>query len=318
MLKRFILIGFILISVITGYAQDIDNTKPMYGNIEKTGKYKDADNEFVSAVLKQFGSKDSACKIYVNYAWRHLFNNDKLSSIKRFNQAWMLNPKNCDVYYGFYAYEMLENNQSEAEKYFEIGQGFDKNNKNGLKTIDLLTTLYAQRNQNMKVYELCFKMIKLDSTFFEPYRTLGYYYSLDNDSVNTLRYYNLAISKNPYDTLTIINRGCYYQSLKQYDKSLKDFEKVIEMNKNCLQGYSNRGLLHFVRENYDLAILDFEFLLKKVPDNEKGYYFRMIGLSKIKLNEKEDGCKCLKTAKKYGDNLLGNDSLKQLIKENCK
>lgn len=318
MTKQFILILLLLVFMSNGYAQEPDNTKPMYGNIEKEGRYKDIDNEFITTVVKQFGSKDSACKVYVNFAWRQLFSNDRITSIKRFNQAWMLNPKNCDVYFGFYAYEMLENKQPEAEKYFAIGQTFDVNNIGALKSIDLLTTLYARQNQNKKVFELCFKMIKLDSTFLEPYRTLGYYYALDYDSVNAIKYYDLAITKNPNDTMTIINRGCYYQSLKQYDKALNDFERVITMNKNCLQGYSNRGLLQFERANYDLAINDFEFVLNKVPDNEKGYYYRMIGHSKIKLNDKENGCKCLKTAKKYGDNLLGNDSLKQLIKENCK
>lgn len=318
MIKQLILILLFLIFISNGYAQEPDNTKPMYGNFNKEGKYKNIDNEFITTAVKQFGSKDSACKVYVNFAWRHLFGNDRITSVKRFNQAWMLNPKNCDVYYGFYVFEMLGNNQTEADKYFAMGQDYDTNNKSALKSIDLLTTLYARQNQNKKVFELCFKMIKLDSTFLEPYRTLGYYYALDNDSANAIKYYNLAITKNPYDTITIINRGCYYQSLKQYDNALNDFEKVIQMNKNYLQGYSNRGLLQFEKGRYDLAINDFEFVLNKAPESEKGYYYRMIGHSKIKLNDKENGCKCLKTAKKYGDNFLGNDSLKQLIKDNCK
>lgn len=318
MTKQITLIVLILIFKISGYSQEPDNTKPMYGNVKKTGEYLKADNEFIATVVKQFGTKDSACKVYVNFAWRYLFNNDRTSAIRRFNQAWMLNPQNCDVYYGFYAFQKLENNEVEATKYFSIGQQYDNKNKSALKTVDLLTSIYARQNQKKEVFALCSKMISLDSTFIEPYRTLGYYYAMDNDSVNAIKYYNIAITLNPNDTMTIINRGCYYQSLKQYDKALKDFDRTISMNSNYLQGYSNRGMLQFDKENYSLAINDFEFVLNRVPDNEKGYYYRMIGLSKIKLNDKENGCKCLKTAKKYGDNFLGNESLKQLIKENCK
>jgi tetratricopeptide (TPR) repeat protein len=318
MKKQIILI--ILISCFTkiGLAQEPDNTKPMYGNIEKDEKLKIIDNEFIETVTKQFGTRDSASKVYVSLGWRYLITNNKTASIKRFNQAWLLNPSNCDVYYGFYALENLDNNENEANNYFAMGQKYDKENIRALKAIDVLTSIYAQTKQNKKVYEMCFKMIALDSNFLESYRTLGYYYAMDNDTANAIKYYNLAISKNPNDTFTIINRGCYYQSQKQYENALKDFERTISMNKDYLQGYSNRGLLQFEQRNYDLAIKDFEFVLNKTHENEKGYYYRMIGLSTIKLGNKEGGCEYLKLAKKYGDYFLGNDSLKQLIKENCK
>ncbi len=118
--KQIITILLILIIKISIFAQEPDNTKPMYGNVEKSEKYKEIDNRFIETVVKQNGTKDSACKVYVDFAWRHLSDNDTEVAMKRFNQVWLLNPNNCDAYYGFYATIKFKGNDEEAEKYFSI------------------------------------------------------------------------------------------------------------------------------------------------------------------------------------------------------
>jgi len=317
-IKLFFLVTMLLILKSTAFGQDPDNSKPMFGNVQKSTKYKEADDKFIETVTKEYGTKDSALKAYVALGWRHLYKNDLETAIKRFNQAWLLNPNNPDPYYGFYAFEKLKDKDIDAAQYLELGKKYDYKNTGALRAMDFLIRVFAHLNQNSRVIDICLKAIQIDSSAVYPYRTLGYYYGMANDSTNALKYYKLAIFKNPNDTLSFINRGCYYQSIKQYDNAIKDFDRVLSMNNQYLQGYSNRGMLLFEQKKYDLAIVDFGYVLTRVADKEKGFYYRRIGECKIKMNDKNGGCKYLNYAKNYGDHFLGNDSLKQLIEDNCK
>ena len=112
-----VLSGFLSFNAI---GQEPDNKKPMYGNIAKSEQYKKIDNEFIAHSLKQFGSIDSATKVYIDHAWRYFYNSDLETAMKRFNQAWLLNAEYPDSYFGFAALLELQHNLSEADKFYEI------------------------------------------------------------------------------------------------------------------------------------------------------------------------------------------------------
>ena len=73
----------------------------MYGNISKDAHLKEIDNKFINSVVEQFGSREIASKEHVKFAWYYYQNGDLKTAMKRFNQAWLLDPNNEEVFFGF-------------------------------------------------------------------------------------------------------------------------------------------------------------------------------------------------------------------------
>jgi len=109
--------------------QQPDNTKPMYGEVSKNEQYEKIDNEFIEICLSQFGTIDSAVNVHINFAWQYFYNNDLKMAMKRFNQAWLLNPEFPDSYFGFAALMEIQKNKNESKRFYKIGQEKDKTNE---------------------------------------------------------------------------------------------------------------------------------------------------------------------------------------------
>jgi tetratricopeptide (TPR) repeat protein len=76
---------------------------PMYGGIDRSAvaELKAGDEKFITDVTAQFGSREQASRKWVNQGYR-FYNHDQLGmAMRRFNQAWLLNPQNPEVYAGF-------------------------------------------------------------------------------------------------------------------------------------------------------------------------------------------------------------------------
>lgn len=77
------------------------NELPMYGGIEKPEEFRKADEAFISAAIEQLGSHEKASDASVTRGWRYFFKNDPSNAMRRFNQAWLLDPDNGGAYHGF-------------------------------------------------------------------------------------------------------------------------------------------------------------------------------------------------------------------------
>lgn len=76
---------------------------PMYGGMDRSAipEVKAADEKFISDVSASFGSRNKASLMWVNQGYK-FYREDKLGmAMRRFNQAWLLNPENPEVYAGF-------------------------------------------------------------------------------------------------------------------------------------------------------------------------------------------------------------------------
>lgn len=62
MKKAIYLIFCLMLIVQLTNAQEPNNLKPRYGDIVKSQEYKDADNKFIDAVVKQFETREIAAK----------------------------------------------------------------------------------------------------------------------------------------------------------------------------------------------------------------------------------------------------------------
>lgn len=79
-----------------------ERTIPMWEGLEKNAIQKKIDRDFVSGMIKHFdGNADKASHYAVLKGWEQIEKGDLETAIKRFNQAWLLNPERGDIYWGF-------------------------------------------------------------------------------------------------------------------------------------------------------------------------------------------------------------------------
>lgn len=85
-----------------------------------------------------------------------------------------------------------------------------------------------------------------------------------------------VIQKYPRSDVAYDNRGVYYRSIKQNDKAMQDYNKVIEINPMYPLTYNNRGNIYFDQMKDDLALADYNKALELDPDNVKALTNRAI------------------------------------------
>ena len=78
---------------------------PMYGGLDRSAvpALKEGDQRFITEASTQFGSREKASEAWVSRGFT-LHQRDELAdAMRRFNQAWLLDPKNPNVFHGFSA-----------------------------------------------------------------------------------------------------------------------------------------------------------------------------------------------------------------------
>jgi len=97
------------------YGEEIPtNERPMYGNIPMTDEEKKCNENFINEAIQKAGSREAAAQSAIKLAWQYFYNNDPRTAMKRFNQAWLLDPNNAEVFYGFGILTSLQGKADEA------------------------------------------------------------------------------------------------------------------------------------------------------------------------------------------------------------
>jgi Tfp pilus assembly protein PilF len=74
----------------------------MFGGYEKTAWQNTADEQFMEIVLPGFqDDRAAAAESFARTGWNSYYQDDRTSAIKRFNQAWLLDPDNQHALWGF-------------------------------------------------------------------------------------------------------------------------------------------------------------------------------------------------------------------------
>ena len=103
--------------------------------------------------------------------------------------------------------------------------------------------------------------------------------------------YTSALSKNPNFMDAYINRGLVNNELKDYDASIADYDKAIELDSKCALAYNNRGYSKFLKGDLDGALQDYN---KAILLNPK---FKMALDNKAMLFSKA----CMEDDKDFGE-----------------
>ncbi len=99
------------------------NELPLYGNQPKTPAMQQADQRFIDAARNTGLSLAQASDKSVQLGWQYFQQRrDIATAMKRFNQAWLLDPENGDAFHGFAVLVMeRDRDPAAAEKLFQQG-----------------------------------------------------------------------------------------------------------------------------------------------------------------------------------------------------
>jgi tetratricopeptide (TPR) repeat protein len=291
--------------------QEVDNTRPMYGEVSKNEEYKKEDNDFKIDCLKQFKTIDSAVNVHIDLGWRYFYKNDLKTAMKRFNQAWLLNSEFPDSYFGFAALMDMQGNKTESERFYKIGFEKDKSKKRAQICYQRIADCKEQLQDFNGTIEAYTKISEINPNNVLAFKKIGYFQMQTRNSEDALAAYGKAIELDPTDATTYNNRAYLYQTRKSYKNAITDYTKAIELDSKYISAYVNKGITEMEINNFNDAKKDFEICVKL--DSKSGELRRMLGLAKISLKDKSGACEDFQLAKELGD--LQAD---EIIKQNCK
>lgn len=104
----------------SGEAVPIDQV-PQYGGMDRSADpvLRAGDEQFIEGTTKAFGSREKASAAF-SLRGRILYQEDKNDqAMRRFNQAWLLDPNNFEAYWGFGMVLFDQKKHSQAVKWFE-------------------------------------------------------------------------------------------------------------------------------------------------------------------------------------------------------
>ncbi|MEY4729359.1 MAG: hypothetical protein RL020_517 [Pseudomonadota bacterium] len=94
---------------------------PMYGGLDRSQTYdlRAADDKFISDVTQQYGSREKAGRVWVEQGFKFYQQDNLGMAMRRFNQAWLLDPANPEVYTGFSSVLHDQGKNCEAKQMME-------------------------------------------------------------------------------------------------------------------------------------------------------------------------------------------------------
>ena len=129
------------------------NQQPMFGGQEKNAAMKAADAEFLESVGKQGLAREEGARQAIALGWSYFAKRDLPTAMKRFNQAWMLDPENGDAYHGFAVVSASRGAApAELEKLFLLA--VSKPRHNARATVDYGRFLWTQGKLDQSLVQL--------------------------------------------------------------------------------------------------------------------------------------------------------------------
>jgi tetratricopeptide (TPR) repeat protein len=292
------------------------NELPRYGGLRKTPEQLAADEQFVAVSLAKYGSPQAAMQAHVNFGWHYLATGHAPTAIKRFNQAWLLDSTAADVYYGFSAYLRQQSQVAEAARYEQMAQRRDKNNVARLQYLASLAYGQSLRRDYAGAIATNEQILALDPNNAFAYSRTGFWL-MRQDTARAGQYLSRAVALNPQDSVSYLNRGWLRYGQQQYARAAADFTEALRLNPHYISAYANRALAYHDSGNYPAAIADWQHCLTLVPARDQGQFYRLIGMARLRLNDKPGACEALAEALRWGDAPATEKELRRVMKANC-
>jgi len=112
------------------------NKLPMFGHVKKCGAQIEADEIFLSAYKTPTSRKDAVSHILMR-AWQYFDAKQLDTSMMRFNQVWLLDSLNANVYWGFANILGMQKRFKESLPLFKKSLKIDSNNSNAWQDMSI-------------------------------------------------------------------------------------------------------------------------------------------------------------------------------------
>jgi Tfp pilus assembly protein PilF len=108
-------------------AQPVDQL-PMYGGLDRNSdpSLRAADEKLVADTIQHYGSREKASAAFVGNGFAFYGRDDLANAMRRFNQAWLLDPNNPEIYFGFAVVLHDKGKNCEAVTQFEKAASFGR------------------------------------------------------------------------------------------------------------------------------------------------------------------------------------------------
>ncbi|MCO5934110.1 hypothetical protein NAF17_01040 [Mucilaginibacter sp. RB4R14] len=175
------------------------NKLPMYGGVKKCPEQIGYDAKFIASTSKGYPNRKDAAKHFVKRGWEYLYAQKLDTSMMRFNQAWLLDSTNYQIYWGFGNLLGLQRKYSESLKHF----------KKALK-------LYPNDEKVWQDYS-----ISLGNLFFET-KDVSYL----NTSIDALKKAVIISPQNPHPYAQLTAAYTYFTQKDSAYKYLKITDQI--------------------------------------------------------------------------------------------
>ncbi len=209
-MKKYIAVIIVLVCSLAAYGQQMTLSEwneeaqtnirllPKYGHMPKNEGQKNADKKFIDTMLKQFPTYRTASNNSIRLGFQYLYKNAK-TAMYRFNQAYLLDSTNADIYWGYGAVYMVLGDLENAEKQYLEGLALAPENTHLLTDYGtyFMSQYYMvepvdEKNANAHLATAIKYMAKsyaLDNSDPNTAFKLSVCYFLQNDCKNAREYY---------------------------------------------------------------------------------------------------------------------------------
>ena len=192
-MRQILTLTFILFAVTTIFGQQMTSTEwdeqaktnirllPKYGLVAKTEEQKKLDEKFIEETIQQEkfkGDKTAASNHMISLGFNYLYRGDIKTAMYRFNQAYLLDSLNSDIYWGYGAVYMTLGNYEKAKMQYEEGLSQNPNNTHLLTD---LGTYYMAQYYGLEPIDKKAAALNLDSAITYMLKS----YQLDKTDQNT-------------------------------------------------------------------------------------------------------------------------------------
>ena len=196
---------------------------PKYGNAVKTEEQKKLDQQFIETSLKIDGTPRKASDHMIQVGFSYLYRDIK-TAMYRFNQAFLLDSTNTDIYWGYGGvYTILGNYELAKEQYLE---GLKINPDNHHLLTDLGTYFMIQYSNLLEVSKK-----DAEENLDLAIKTFNKSYGIDPNDQNTL--YKLSVAyytKGDCKNATFFLKKCKALGGRPIDNGYE-----TELKKTCKQ-----------------------------------------------------------------------------------
>lgn len=147
------------------------------------------------------------------------------------------------------------------------------------------------------------KAISLDSSLAKTFSNLGVLALKENNIELALKYQNKSLLIDPNDRETYINRGALFHYINKNDLAILDFNRAVKLSKLQYEkaiSYNYRAMYFRDIKEYQRSIDDFNVTIKLSPPIGDLFYYR--GLSYYAIKDYEAALKDFKRANELGKN----------------